>query len=444
MFYREAIEHLNSWAKREKRKPLIVRGARQVGKTTLVKMFAESFDHFVYLDLEDYNDRRVFEVNNTIEEVINAISLLKNKLIIEGQTLVFIDEIQNSIDAINILKFFSEKYSELHVVAAGSLLETALAKETFSFPVGRVEYLFLRIVSFREFLIAKNKINLLKELEAFPQSSYSHELLLQEFHEYAMLGGLPEVVKTWVESKDLIKVKSVMGNLLTSYLDDVIKYARNSNLRKIIRHVIDSSMLKISNRITFQNFGESNYRSREVSEAFMALQQAMLIKLIYPTTCTEIPFLPHKRKKPKLQFIDTGLVNYKAGIIDRYIGLKDLQSVYKGKIVEHLVGQELGSALDPNQKLLFWVREKKQSQAEVDFLILHKGVPVPIEVKSGSAGKLRSLHQFVRESNVKIALRFCSSQFKEELVETKDVKFRLLNIPYYAAGEVFNILDRYI
>lgn len=444
MFYREALKQLEKWSKKENRKPMIIRGARQVGKTTLIKMFSKSFDYFIHLDLEDFNDNRIFEINNDIEGVIKGISLLKNKPVISGKTLLFIDEIQNSIAAIKMLKFFAEKYGNLHVVAAGSLLEVVLTAEDLSFPVGRVEFLFLHPVSFKEFLLAKGGIRHLEALNTYPLPSYSHGTLLNEFHEYAMLGGLPEVVKTWIEKGDLLSAKEIMKNLMISYMDDVTKYAKNSSMRNVIRFVIDAAPMNISSRITFQNFGNSNYRSREVGEAFFALQQAMLINLIYPTTSTEIPFLPNKRKKPKLQFIDTGLVNYKAGIIDQYIGLQDLQSVYKGRIVEHLVGQELTNILETNQKLKFWVREKKQSQAEVDFIISYKGKPIPIEVKSGSSGKLRSLHQFIKESKTDLAVRFCSSEYKEEIVETNNVKFTLLNLPYYSVCEIYNILENYL
>lgn len=443
MFYRKALSHLKKWAKNKNRKPLILRGARQVGKTTLVQMFSKQYDNYVYLNLEHYADRKLFNEKLNIHEIIRAISVQKNVSLVNGKTLLFIDEIQNSPYAITMMRYFYEQTRELHVIAAGSLLEAMIGHQQISFPIGRVDFLFLYPFTFYEFLLAKGNDEALKAYNEIPVPNYAHATLLAFFHEYVMLGGMPEIIKNWHENQDIIALNQIYRNLMTSYLDDVTKYARNQTMIDVIRHTINSVPLEAGKRITFHGFGNSNYRSREIGEALRALERAMLIDLIYPSTATELPIIPDKKKKPKLHFLDTGLLNFSVGLFDNYIGIQDLSSIYKGRIIEHIVGQELKVALNNNsQKLSFWVREKKQSQAEIDFIISAKGHIIPIETKSGSEGKLRSLQQFMDISDGKLAIRYYAGMINKQAVKLDSgKKYDLINLPYYLAGKINEYLD---
>jgi predicted AAA+ superfamily ATPase len=443
MFYRKALSHLENWAKDNDRKPLILRGARQVGKTTLIQMFSKQFDNYAYLNLENITDRKIFNEKLSIHEIIRAISVHKNVSLANENTLLFIDEIQNSTYALTMMRYFYEEYRNLYLISAGSLLEAMIGYEQISFPVGRVDYLFLYPVTFSEFLLAKGNEEALKAFNEVPVPDYAHTTLLAFFHEYVMLGGMPEIIKNWNENQDIIAVNQIYRNLMTSYRDDVTKYARNNTMIDVIRHTINSVPLEAGKRITFQGFGNSNYRSREIGEALRALERAMLIDLIYPSTAIELPIIPNKKKKPKLHFLDTGLINFSVGLLDNYIGIEDLSSIYKGRIIEHIVGQELKVALsNKSQKLSFWVREKKQSQAEIDFIISAKRQIIPIETKSGSEGKLRSLHQFMDISDGKLAIRFYSGMIKKQAIKLDSgKKYDLINLPYYLAGKINEILE---
>lgn len=441
MYQRELLSELKNWVNKKNRKPLVLRGARQVGKTTLINLFSVNFRQYIYLNMDLPEERRIFENAKSFNELYEAIFFLKNALKNEKDTLVFIDEIQNSPAAVKYLRYFYENKKELPVIAAGSLLETLIDKK-ISFPVGRVEYLAVRPFSFREFLTAGNYLNELEAISTIPFPDYAHEKLLTLFRKYSLTGGMPEIVKLFYETNDLTLIKNTARNLIIAYKDDVEKYARNESLSRIIRHIIDNAFFYASDRITFNNFANSNYRSREVSEAFRIVEKTMLMRLIHPTTSYKLPLNVNKKMSPKLQLLDTGLVNMISGIEKEIFTVNDLTDVYRGKIAEHIIGQELlAKDYAPDANLVFWVREKKQSDAEIDYLINHNGRVVPVEVKSGSSGKMRSLKIFMDLSKSNIAVRFYSGRFLLTSEETSEGnKFTLLSLPFYLCPK----LDEYI
>lgn len=444
MFYRTSLEFLKSWRENTDRKPLILRGARQVGKTTLVRMFSKYFTNYVELNLEKPEDNNLFSEKLNLAEIIQKISLSKNVKLTGGNVLLFIDEIQNSPYAISLMRYFYEDYRNIYVIAAGSLLDAIIRPDQISFPVGRVEYHFIFPATFNEFLHAVNR-KAWEEYNKLPAADYAHQELLKLFHNYVMLGGMPEVIENWLQEREILSLKKIYRNLLVSYIDDISKYARNKTMVEILRHAINSVILEAGNRITFAGFGRSNYRSREMGEALRTLQNVQLIDLIYPTTSTEIPLIPNTRKKPKLQFLDTGLINYSVELFNEYIGIEDLNSVYKGKIIEHIVGQELKVILAQEaKKLSFWVREKKQSQAEIDFIISYNNKLVPVEVKSGSTSRMKSLQQFMKKSSGNFAVRIYAKKFHlEKLTLPLGKKIILMNLPYYQTGKLYEYLKKY-
>jgi predicted AAA+ superfamily ATPase len=293
-------------------------------------------------------------------------------------------------------------------------------------------------LSFREFLEATGEYQALEALKEIPLSSAVLPELFGLFHKFALTGGMPEVVARFALERDIVAVKPYYQSLLTSFLDDIPRYARNETMRRVIRHCFEAAPLEAGKRIKFAGFGKSNYRSREISEAMRTLEQAMLVHLLYPTTSTEIPLVPDRKKMPRLQFLDIGLVNYAAGLQGQYFEHSDLHSFYRGKIAEMLVGQELLAAeASTPHKPVFWVREKRQAPAEVDFVVQHGKYAVPVEVKCGSTGSLRSLHQFINRCPHPYAVRMHAGPLEIHRLTTHEGKdFFLLDLPYFLAGQL--------
>jgi predicted AAA+ superfamily ATPase len=432
-------------AEKSDRKPLVLRGARQVGKTTSVEIFSKDFDQYIYLNLEKQEERILFENNYSFNDLLMTIFLHSGKTRKKGKTLIFIDEIQNSSKAIALLRYFYEEAKDLYVITAGSLLESILDRN-ISFPVGRVEYMVLHPCSFREFLGAMGETESMNLLEADVVPEYGHDHLTSLFKIYTTIGGMPQVVSKYAENHDLTMLQSIYDSLIISYQEDVEKYANGSSQLQYVRHVLSSVFTEAGSRITFEKFGHSLYRSREIKEAFIVLERAMLLKLVYPASSVQLPMIPNLRKRPRLQLIDTGIVNYATGLMGELVFTQNINDVYRGKIAEHIVGQEfLTTSYLASNKLQFWVRDKNESDAEVDYILPWKEFLVPIEVKSGSIGKLRSLQQFMELSMCPVAVRVWQGKQSIEKVKTLAGKeFSLINMPFYLAHRLSKELNRLI
>lgn len=417
-----------------------MRGARQVGKTVAVRMFGEDYTYFTELNLERPENANIFMRGLSAKEIVQTLKIRFGipPQIEPGAWLLFLDEIQACPEAVSLLRYFYEDTPDLHVLATGSLLETALMKKHISFPVGRVEYKYLYPMNFEEFIEAISTNEMLSVFHIVPTPKYAEENLFSIFHKYALIGGMPEAVAAYAEKGEVVAANDVYSNLFTAYHDDIPKYARNDSLKTVLRHCLNTAPLSAAMRIHFAGFGESNYGSREVGEALRTLEQVMVLSLIYPTTATELPLLPNMRKAPRLQFLDTGLVHYLVGIQQNLIGITDLSDVFRGRILEQLIGQELlARSRTKRVPPLFWVREKTQSQAEVDFLETHNAIPLPVEVKSGKEGKLRSLHGFMSmQPQSKIAMRLYRGSFIKQKSERSGNTFQLLSIPYYHCSKI--------
>lgn len=443
-FKRIHLKALEHWKWKENRKPLLLRGARQVGKTTLIKDFARQYKHQITLNLERKADLAFFQNYadaTSITEALFATYNIPSKE--KEQTLLFIDEIQELPAAIAMLRYFYEDLPELHLIAAGSLLEHVM-QDVKNIPVGRVEFLYLHPLNFHEYLIAIEHNRALGELQQFPPNQYAHQLLLDLFHEYAIIGGMPEVVQQYLKTKSIADLSAVYESIWVTYKEDVEKYANNKTESRVISHIMNTAHFYLDQRIKFQNFGNSNYRSREVGEAMRKLDDARIIQLIYPSTDVEAPLKVDLRKSPRLQFLDTGLVNYELKIQAELLALKDLSNAYKGALIPHLITQELVSLSSTQYfKPNFWVREKNQSSAEVDLIIQKGSQLIPIEIKSGAEGKLKSLHQFVEKCDHPYAVRLYAGEFKVEKHHTPIRKkpFYLMNLPYYLGTKLEHYLD---
>lgn len=446
MFKRKLTEKLRDWKKASNRKPLILRGARQVGKTTLVKMFSSDFDHFIHLNLDKSDDRKIFEKNDSIEKILQILFLKENiSPAPESKILIFIDEIQNSPDAVKLLRYFYEQANHLFVIAAGSLLESILDNH-ISFPVGRVEYLILRPFSFEEYIMAKHENRAHEAYNEIPFPDYGHDKLTDLFKEYCLTGGMPEAVKSYIEKKDFVELTPVYDNLITGYMDDIEKYSKNEKQTKIIRHIIYNAFKLAGERIKFEGFADSNYKSKDISECFRILEKTFLLSLVYPVTGTRVPIIENRRKSPKLHILDTGLLINFAGIRAEILSSNLTDNIFGGKIAEHITGQEiLSSKPSILAKNNFWIKEKKQSNAEVDFVLQSGSLLIPIEVKSGKTGRLRSLMEYIDLCPHNYAVRIYSGEFSIEKVKTlKGKEFKLLNLPFYLAGKTQEYINKFL
>lgn len=443
MFERIAIRYLRSWATKEERKPLVLRGARQVGKTTLVELFAQDFDTYIYLNLEERENAELFAADYSFEDLLAGIYFKANKQQDENKrTLIFIDEIQNEPKAVQVLRYFYEKRPDLYVIAAGSLLESLMGRH-ISFPVGRVEYMALHPCTFVEFLKAMGQNVIAEQIEqvSLPASLHSHAMDL--FKKYMIVGGLPEAVANYAQFNDLVRLNGVFNSLLSGYRDDVEKYANKPKEQDAIRYILNYGWTAAGHRIQFAKFTGSTFKAAEAGNAFRTLEKTLLLELVYPLTSSSLPILPDLKKSPKLLWLDTGLVNYVAGMQEDLLFNKDADELWNGDIAEHVVGQELlGATYNFGEKRMFWVRDAKNSQAEVDFLIRYKSHLLPIEVKTGNNAKLRSLHLFMEESKETIALRLWNGPMTSDTItKSNGETFTLYNIPLYYAGHLQHFLD---
>lgn len=437
-FFREISKYLDEWRGSKYRKPLVLRGARQVGKTTLVRQFSRKFKYPILLNLETTIDLSYFQDYKGAKEILEVL-LAKHQIPSDGvkDTLLFIDEIQESPFAIQLLRYFYEFFPDLCVIAAGSLLEFAVRKVR-SMPVGRVEYLYIYPLNFSEYLLAKGEKAAWEAFDEVPIRPVFHPYLLELFKRYAVIGGLPEIVKLDIEKNNLSDLSKVYESIWQSYIEDVEKYSSNQTDREVISYIIQNAPVFIDQRVKFQNFGGSEYRSREVRAAFSKLEKAKVIRLIRPVTEVEFPALPNLKKTPRLQFVDSGLVNDALGIQTELMGFDDLSNSYRGALIPHIITQELLSLnVSKNRQPNFWVREKNQSSAEVDLIHAYRMKLIPIEIKSGPKGTLKSLHQFIDMASHIYAVRVYGGKFTIEVNKTATgKKYLLMNLPYYLGSKI--------
>lgn len=446
MIKRDVLIQLRTWASGSKRKPLVLRGARQVGKTTAVDEFGKEFDNYIWLNLERKEDAGFFRDTDVVSEIMQSICFRKNILLKEGRTLLFIDEIQNEPRAVALLRYFYEDAPSLYVIAAGSRLQSLL-KERVSFPVGRVEYLSMYPCSFGEYLDATGDTRYREVIDQVSLPPSMHEEVMKRFNRYTLIGGMPEIVAQYAEHCDLVRLGNIYQTLLLGYNEDVEKYAPGQKQTRIIRHILNVGWGKAAQAITLGNFGGSSYSSKDVREAFGIMEKAFLLDLVYPITSVLAPAIPSLRRAPKLIWVDTGLVNYAAGIQQEVFGANDILGTWQGAVAEHMVAQEMKLILRGRfpDKLQFWVRDKKGSNAEVDFIWQQDVRLIPIEVKAGHNAHLRSIQSFMDLSPSSIAIRVWSGAYSiDEASTPSGKKYRLINLPFYYVTALPEILKRVV
>jgi uncharacterized protein len=390
---------LSAWKNHPSHKPLIVRGARQVGKTYSIKAFGkENFANTVVIDLEQRRDgHTVFAGDLDAIRVIHDLEIFTGERILPGQTLLFLDEIQACPRAIMSLRYLYEQLPELHVIVAGSLLEFALAENPF--PVGRVEFLWMQPLCFDEYLEAMGKSIL---VESRPQvgaeqksSAVAHAELSQQLRNYFVVGGMPEAVKTYAETGSFVEVQRIHQAIIESYLIDFAKYSH-----KVDRAVLTRILASLPERVGMQVKYASLYpekRVETIKQCLQVLEQALMVHRVTASSAMGLPLGAQTNDKYfKFILLDIGLFRSLSGMGASLV-LSDSQLLadFRGRSAEQFIGQELlASGGSENQKMYYWARIEKGSDAEVDYLWVKDGMIIPIEVKSGPSGKLKSLHQY--------------------------------------------------
>jgi len=390
--YRPAQEQLLKWKTAPRRKPLIVRGARQVGKTWLVEHFAaEQFDSVVKVDLEKRRDLHVhFGDNLDPRAIARHLELDSGTRIVPGRSLLFLDEVQACPRAIMALRYFYEQMPELHVIAAGSLMEFALGE--ISVPVGRVQYLHLYPMTFREYLLGIGN-EVAAECAGQHPSTVDEGIqrqLLAELKTYFFVGGMPESVKAYRDSGSLLEAFRVQTEILGSYREDFAKYSP-----RVGRTCLDAVLLSVARlvgeQIKYTRLDE-NHSGPTNSRAFDVLRKARVVHKIVSCDPSGLPLGARANERRfKAAMLDIGLLQCLCQVpADLELRQDDLLAMYRGKLAEQFVAQELIAC--HSSELFYWAREARGSSAEVDYLVVRKGQIVPVEVKSGAGGSLRSLH----------------------------------------------------
>ena len=441
MFERRIEKELDAWANDLYRKPLVLRGARQVGKTTIINRFGNTFENYLSVNLEKSEAKKLFESTDNVKELLPLVFLYCNTKRKEGRTLLFIDEIQASPHTVSLLRYFYEELPEIHIIAAGSLLETLLDNH-ISLPVGRVQYMALHPCSFIEFLNAVGEERFLEPIRNANVPDVFHDKLSELFRRYSLIGGMPEVVARYAAKGDFTVLDKVYNSLLNAYKNDVEKYAKNNSQVSVMRYILEEGWAFSGETVMLGGFGGSPYKARETGEAFRMLEKAMLLELVYPLTSAIMPMISDLKKAPKLFWLDAGLVNYATNIRKEYVVSSDLLDTWRGKAAEQIVAQELKAlTFDVGKKRNFWVRAKRGSTAEVDLVYQFDGKIIPVEVKSGHNARLKSLHQFMDETSHDIAVRVWTGKYSIDEVKTQNGKtFRLINLPFYLISALPDIL----
>lgn len=428
------------WKIKPKRSPLILRGARQVGKTFLVQKFAiENFEHFVEINFERQPEYKSFFNTLDPQAIIRSLEVFTRKKIIPGSTLLFLDEIQECPEAIQVLRYFKEEVPDLHVITAGSLLEFVLHDAKFSMPVGRIEYLYLKPFSFKEFLLATGEKNLsdyLQEAEIttiIPEPV--HQQLLRLVDVYLLIGGMPAVVDSYLNtSKNFSECAALQSALLQSYRDDFGKYAQKTSLQNL-QKIFTRLPHVIAQQFKYVDL-DRELRSEVVREAIERLSYAGLVNKVAATSASGLPLIAHaNEKKFKLLFLDVGLCCSAMNLTPEVLWNEQALFVNRGLIFEQFVGQELMTLLPAYQpaELFYWQRDKQGSLAEVDYVMSMNGYIVPIEVKAGHSNRLKSLQILMTEKKLPLGIRISKNALS--------VEDNLLSIPLYMISELPRLLQ---
>ncbi len=422
---RNAEHYLQEWLTSKNRHPLIIRGARQVGKSTLVRDFAQSaglqlneINLYRHLDLakvfRTLNPRRICEeISDRLSQDVQAGGLL------------FLDEIQAIPEAIDALRYFHEEMKELPVVSAGSLLEFTLARHHFSMPVGRVEYMFLGPVTFGEFVQEANPYlasYLTAEKLCRGLSDSAHGKLMELVRRFMLVGGMPEAVQTWLDTESMMQVSAVHRRVVNTYIDDFAKYATGTDLA-LMQNVFRQLPNQVGKKVKYVNYSRE-HKAAAISNVLELFIKARIACPVIHSSANGIPLGAEESPAVrKLLFLDVGLMNYANGLsATDILNMDDTRLINEGTIAEQFVGQHLffRRGLFEYPRLNYWLREGSSTNAEVDYVIEQGLTVLPIEIKAGKAGTMKGLRQMMLEKKLTQAIRFDASKFDVQKVHIEE------------------------
>ncbi len=450
---RDRLTFLYQWLDSDDRKPLIIRGARQVGKTWLAHQLAKkSGRKLLALNFEkDPRAIALFE-SNSPQSTLALLSARFDTKIDPQQCILFLDEIQAAPELLAKLRWFYEDMPELAVIAAGSLLEFTLEQHEFSMPVGRISYLHLEPMSFEEFMLAKGRSQYLSLLQQYqindewPQ--LAHDDLMALFKEYLVIGGMPAVVSNWIKHNDLSGIAGLHHDLLTTYRDDFAKYRGRVAIERL-DELIMAIPAMLGQKFAYRRVNQT-VQAASINHALDLLTKARVIHRVKASAGNGVPLGAEVNDRFfKAIFLDIGLANSFLGVdLSQLQQCNDLNAINQGALSEQVVGQLLRTLSPPYKtpELYCWAREQKGAAAKLDYLIQHRNSVVPIEVKSGSTGSLKSLHQFMASKQRPLAVRINGD--KPSLTDVSTItpqgtpaNYQLLSLPFYMIGQINRMLD---
>jgi predicted AAA+ superfamily ATPase len=441
--------YFQEWKTSPRRKPMIIRGARQVGKTYLVDKFGrENFKYYVKVNPETDSSVKSIFLSKNPQLIINELSALYNVPIVEGETLLFIDEIQLLPEALTALRYFYEDMPGLHVITAGSLLDHTLNEMPYPMPVGRVEFAYMYPLGFKEFLLANKQDGLIIYLNDYRfENSFSpalHKKLAEYLRLYFFIGGMPEAVKVYLETKSLMEVEKVHSEILTSFKYDFTKYGTRKQ-QEYLNECLEYSANNIGKKVKYVNINK-NVHSSYLKEALLKLELSRIVHLVRRTGSSKVPINKYVDKETfKPIFLDIGLMCNLSKI--KLSDTRDLVTDFEGALAEQFVGQELLTLFEyfEDAKLYYWSRDAKNANAEIDFLFQLGNKIYPVEVKAGKTGTLKSLQVYLAEKNQNTGIRFNLDLPSEgnNLSTTinikgvmKNLEYNLVSMPLYFAGNL--------
>ena len=439
--YRKHVNYIENWFYRNTRKPLIIRGARQVGKTTTVNLAAKELNiDLITINMEDHHSFTSELSNNNPKTIFELIALSRGKHSLDPEkTLLFFDEAQEHPAIIPFLRYCFEKTPEFRVILTGSLLEFVLNAPNFSFPVGRVEFLFMGPMTFTEYLYGINQTALADNIKGIdfkhPITPAHHQLYLEHLRTYTVVGGMPEAVKVYRDTQSWLEVARVKASILETYRADFGKYYKKTN-SAVIQQMFEKIPLSLAQKTIFSKLTEGT-RTETSKKAFEALSLALVVSPCYHSSGNGIPLASEQKSNHfKTFFLDVGLSLSALGLNIDSVTF-DLNNIAKGAIAEQLIAQHLLDDRELFQKpqLHYWQRQKQGTNAEIDFLSTYQNHIVPIEVKSGAVGSMKSLQVFIKLKQEKphYAIRFLGNLPEHELITEKETghHYQLISLPHY-------------
>lgn len=450
--HRYEVDLLLNWLTKKDRKPLIIRGARQVGKSTLVRQLATLSKRSCFeLNFERNPDHADFFKSKDPAIILNLLSIHFNKSIDYKTSILFLDEIQATPELIEILRYFYEECPELPVVTAGSLLDFVLDEKEFSVPVGRVEYFFLGPLSFEDFLKSQKETTLLEWMRSVKLTDTIpapiHQRCIDLVKQFWLIGGMPEVVAHYAENQSFLDIDNIKRNIIQSYQEDFHKYGRIKQI-PLLRRTFNTIPSLIGHKIKYSQI-DSESKSTQVRGALEYLSIAKVIHLIYHSHATGLPLRAQIDPKVfKAIFLDIGLLCSALGLSHlSIIQAPDWAWINRGSLAEQFIGQILLQLYPPYQspELYYWVREQPQSSAQIDYIWQYENHIIPIEVKAGKTGHLKSLHYFIQEKNWRCGVRFNTDipsilDKSGKLPNHEEFSYRLLSIPFYLSGQLNRLI----